>query len=1142
MNTKISTMNTVRKLNTVCRVFSVKPILVALFVVIAASEQARATEPYLEFIEGLRNRGYSDMALEYLADLANDSDAPADVKIQIPYQRGITQLRQAETMKNRDRQRELLDEATASLAAFVKAAPKDHPLSADANTQQGNVWLSRAQVEIWEASAPANEGAEAPFQKRARDYIEKARKIFQQAHDQYEAKYKSYPTFIPAEEQDLRDERDKAMQRFIQAQLNLAKCTYERAQSFGEDSELRTKTLTEASEQFREIHERYRTYFSGLYARLYQGKCFEEQGDIRKALGLYNEVLEHRGSRQNTNLAKLQDIARRFRMICLNHPDRKDYQLVVDEGTEWKRDNSARISSQTGLGILFELARGYENLAENRAAEQAMRDNYLKQSLALARQINRYPGELKGLSATMIQRLMVKLDRDPSDPKDFDTAYGLANTFLDEIAAKKADLEAAQASGNKEKIAEAQEAVQASATEASRLYQIALKLATPFTDPNLVNFARYRLSYAYLLEGKYLESAVMGSYIANNYWDLDKATASEAAYLALAGLDREYFNSPKGQRDFELQQVEKLANRIIKDFPDDGRANDARVAVARLYRADGKQLQAAERYSEVPSTAPQYAQAQIDAGQSYWNVYLTRAALPEGERPPAEELQKFRVAAENHLQTGVNETEKKLTPEAATPRELTLAKLSLTQIRNADGVYKTANGKKGSIDLLTGAPHSVVKAVAVPEGEKRPTGEGEVKGKGIASLVYQQLLRAYIGVRDLEKARQARGDLEAVAGKDDAAELTRIYIEFGRELQTELATLKAAGEDERLQSVRSAFEEFLDDLFKRKDGQTFNSLLWIAETYGGLGEGSEDQPSVAKTYFDKAASAYNKIVESAGQPNFPSEPAQITGVRVRLANSRRRQGDFEAAEKTMLEVLAEVPRALDAQYEAALIYESWGDAAGDDAKEKYMLAIKGRDEPVVVWGYNRLAQRLRSASLSEPKNEDYRKQHFDANYHVAEVLKKLAGNQSGEERTESLERAKVAITYLTTFANEFPDDEYPRFNALYREIQSELGEPIEDLHKGSADANTLALAPEEESGAADTATDPAAPTAEGEPEGASINFVPILAVLILAGLIGGGLVALQGSQKKKRRAKFEAMKSKPAATKKKVRKAPPTKT
>lgn len=1113
--------------------FLVAAVLTAVF----SGTPAAAVEPYLEFVAGVRDRGYTDIALEYLDTIEADNGVPADVKLVIPYERGMTLLRAAEKQKNRERQREQFDAALGALEAFVKAAPADHPLAADANTQQGRVWLSRAQVEIWEASAPANEGAEAPFQKRARDYIEKARAIFQQAHDQYEKKVKSYPTFIPEEERELREERRLAEQRFIQAQIDLARCTYQRAQTFDEGSDLRKKTLNEAADEFREIHERYRTYFSGLYARLYQGKCFEEQGDIRKALGLYNEVLEHPGSRTNAALNVLQDRARWFRLICLNHPDRRDFQLVIDEATQWRRDNDARVATETGLGITYELARGYENLADERSTDPKVKDNSLKQTLALARQINRYPGELKGLSASMIQRVMVKLNRDPGDPKDFDTAYGLGNSFLDEVAEKKAEYESAQSTKDKAKIAKAAEAMQAAASEAARMFNIALRLATPLVDKDLIKLARYRLAYSYYLADRPLETAVLGSFIARTYRVDDKQVAQDAAYLALAGLDREFFATPKGQRQYELDLVLEFANQIIEDFPESGRANDAMYAVARLYRADGQQLKAAEWFAKVPSAASQYPAMQIDAGQAYWNVYLTEANKPEGERPAADELKKYRLLAEQHLQRGIDTTERQLGAKAATPDPLALAKISLAQIRNSDGIYTTKDKKRGAIDLLTSEPHSVVKAVAVKDNSKRPTAAGNVKSAGIASLVYQQLLRAYIGVRDLKKARDTRGQLEAVAGKDDAAQLTRVYVEFGRELQKELETLKAAGETERLNGVRSAFEEFLDDLFGRKDGQNYNSLLWIAETYGGLGEGSEDKPAIAKGYFDKAAAAYKSIVDNKGSAGFPDSDEQIAGVKVRLANSQRRQQNFEAAEQTMNEVLQQLPKALDAQFEVARLYEDWGDSLTDNAaSEKYLMAITGREEPIDIWGYNRLAQRLRNASLSDRSNEEYRTQHYEANYHVAKVLRKLAESQTGEERDESLDRAKRAITFLTAFSSEFPEDEYPRFNTLYKEILSDQGLPVEDLDTTGGDS-AIAVA-ETDAGATDTtAGDTAnAPGAEAAPdEGTQINFALIGLFVLVAAAAVGGLMAMQSAQKKKRKARLEALKStSPAPRKKKT--------
>ena len=59
-------------------------ILVCLFggfvAGLAASSKCAAREPFAEFVRGLQKRGYGEQALEYLDQIANRSDLPADVK------------------------------------------------------------------------------------------------------------------------------------------------------------------------------------------------------------------------------------------------------------------------------------------------------------------------------------------------------------------------------------------------------------------------------------------------------------------------------------------------------------------------------------------------------------------------------------------------------------------------------------------------------------------------------------------------------------------------------------------------------------------------------------------------------------------------------------------------------------------------------------------------------------------------------------------------------------------------------------------------------------------------------------------------------------------------------------------------------
>ena len=76
----------------------------------------------------------------------------------------------------------------------------------------------------------------------------------------------------------------------MQAQLNLAVIEYEYAQSYDRESKEFKDTLTGAVKKFEDVYTRYRGWLAGLYARMWMGKCFEEMGDIRKAVGFYEEL------------------------------------------------------------------------------------------------------------------------------------------------------------------------------------------------------------------------------------------------------------------------------------------------------------------------------------------------------------------------------------------------------------------------------------------------------------------------------------------------------------------------------------------------------------------------------------------------------------------------------------------------------------------------------------------------------------------------------------------------------------------------------------------------------------------------------------------------------------------------------------
>lgn len=1095
-------------------------VALLLFPLVTASAVS-AAEPALEFIEGLRQRRYFDMALLYLDRIEKSENLPAEVRQVLNYERAQTLLESAKDLTNLDAQRKQLDASQAAFEEFVKAQP-NHPLAGRANTSRGRILLEKARVDIWDGEKPSNEGSRNKYRQAARDSITQARRIFEQARDQHEKAWKAFPTYIPEEEKQQRAARDEAEGLFMEAQLDLAQCTYWDAQTYEKGDAKRKELLTKAADEFEGIHQKYRSQIGGLFARIWQGKCFEEQDEIGIALGIYEEILSHEG--KSDAIRSLRDRALRFRLICLNHEKRKDSQLVVQEGEAWLQEAKARARTDVGLGIQWETCRAHEALGTDRTTADQIRRNHLNQALARARSINRFPGELKTPSSAMIQRIMVALNRDPGDPKDFDTAYGNGGQLYDEITNLKNQITKSLAEGKTKEALEHQQALKATAGEMARLYDLALKLALPDTDAAMVNIARLRLSYAYLLQQRFLDAAVVAQYQMEKYGDKFPEVGREAGFIAMSAFDNAYSSAEEGNRDFEGRMVIASAEKLAQRWPDSDRANDARNSVAKIYFQQGDMLKAAEWWEKIPVGAQQYADAQVRAGKSYWRQYVIESAKPDEERPKGEDLTKWKGLAIQRLETGLNESEKVLPDDKPLPDDLVGAKLTLVSIRNLDGAYKSPKaGVAGALELLTAEPHPVLKEVDVPKGTERPKDPSKAKSRQMASFAYQQLLRTQIGLKNLDEARKARAKLEEVAGGEDAAALTQVFVEFGRELEEELDRLKAAGETQRLGEVRSGFEAFLGDLFNRQDGQTFYSLLWIAETYTSLAEGSEDTPAKAQEFFDKASASYQSILDKAAADSTFADAAQTLACKLRLVNCLRRQRSFDKAEQVVLEILKASPNAPDAQFEAARLYQEW--ARSDPSNYKYFeTAISGKETPTKVWGWGYTAQSLQRAIYGK-KDERLEQLHFDARYHLAEAEYEFGkAHPDLKEGTKHLDRARTSITRFQRVSTRWPEDQYDRFNFLYRKILADLGNPVTDLPRqlsdsGAADGGEPVQ--EEVAQTGDKFVPQAAQQAEAPP--ATSSGSPLMMILLLLVGVGAavGLYFLSVGQNKKKYAKYQ---------------------
>ena len=1002
-------------------------LMIALY-----SRPLAAEEPYFEFLQGLRERNYFDFALLYLDQLAQRPSLPGEIRALIPYEKAVTLRENAKVLRSPEKQFEQLDQALAFLDQFIQENP-DHPYSGDANSDRAQILLQKAEVEIFQSKSPANQGSKSEFQRRGREYVQKARQVLKLAYDQHEALHKTFPVFIDEQKDPkLRAAAMKIERSLILEALSLAKCTYQEAQTFDPSSGDFKRLLNQAAGEFETMHQKYRSQLGGLHARAWQGKCFEEQGDLQKALGIYNELLDHPGD--DPLLQSLKSQTLQFKLICLHA--RSDYQLVVDLAEEWLKKNGSESRTTVGLGIQWEQARALESLGDNRNLPKPEQERFWRQARTTAQQINRYPGEYKDISLSMMQRVQVKLGGKERKPDDFETAYGLGRQSFNTSQDLKKELDAATKSQQPaEEITRLRQLWSNELNDAARNFELAMTLMNRRDNPKDVSTARLMLAYTNFYLRHNYEAAILAQFVARTTSDEEGSVALDAAYMAMAAFVQAYNDNkvdPEHKQD-EMRLIIKAANLIASRWPESDKANEARMILGRMYTSAKKPVEAAEWFTKVPESDGKFPEAQLAAGQAYWIAYGSAARLPQEARPSPEKLTEWKASADRYLRTGIEKLSATLPKEGAVPQELVSAKIYLAEILLSQGKEADA------IKLLLDEPQSVVKAIAVPDESQRP--EKGIQSRSVAKSVYTLLLRGYIGLGPdkLNDARATMKTLEAIAAGDKSSDLTDLYVGLGRMLKSELERFRNNGETERFTKLMEAFETFLDDMFKKQEGQTFGSLSWIGETYFALGEISTDGSKTA-SYYDRAASAFNGILtRTQTDPNFAT-PEQLLNVKVRLVRCNRLKKDFEKAEQLLNEVLKARGNDLRTQIEGASVYQDWG-SSGES--KKFATAIGGKKD-VGLWGWGGIAKRIQQQKnfSDRPELVDT---FLDARYSVSLCRYRYGKELAAKEKQKAMEACAMELIGSSSIMKTLPDDKRAKLNELYRLVLQESGQPVTDL-------------------------------------------------------------------------------------------------
>lgn len=988
--------------------------------VLLATATSEAVEESQRFLEALRERGLHEQALYYLETMKESPLADAGFKQVIDYEAGVTLINAAmagRVMTVREKQ---LEQARAHFERFVKANP-GHPLVFSARSQLANLLVQRGRIEREKADEAESDEVKAKHAATARKLLDEAEIVFQEQEAQAIEEHERFPKFIPQEEAKRIEQRDQVRRDILEARMSLAGVKYEYALTFPKGSDEFKKTMTEAAERYGKVYELYSTRLVGLYARMWEGRCYKELGDHVRAFEAFEELLE-----QPDEPAAFRSLANRVMVLemetCLM-PEVKEYKKAVDRGFGWlKTTRGAEETSIEGLAIRYYAgvaATEYaKTLNKDDPAEAKLRDQARAEAKKAFEFVARATGDYQRRARERLAELGVEQEGEPT-------------TFVDARDRGKDELDKSQMAGIE------QEDRDQAAQAALKYFRLALQLADADVEPDDINVVRYYLAFLYWTRDDYYRAAVMGEFLARRY--PDGVAARQGAKIALAAYAKLFAVAKPGEpRQWEIDQMVDIARFITKQWPDAPDAADAWMMLVRSAVVSRELDQARQYLANIPDTAPQRGEAELLIGQTLWAEYARQARLPEAERPGQEPLASLVEAAKTTLEAGVTRMKQHVDQGGEINYTLCTAVLSLAQILIHQN--DTENAVKWLDDPTIGAMTLVRE-------------NAEVTKRGAFRVeTYKAALRAYVGQQDLDRAEGVMEDLEqAIKEEGDAGaeeRLTQIYISLGKDLEQQLEMLRAENKRAEQRKVSEGFELFLTRILKRP-GNTFSSLNWIAETFYGLGAGldpgGQKLPADAEGYYKRAAAGYLSILRELQKDAAYGPTEAEFSIKIRLARCLRRLQRYDDALKLLLAVLEEKPMMIDAQVEAAYTYQ----ARGAQKPAYYQLAMFGSRKYQQFWGWGRIANRVSSS----PRHAGV---FHEARHNLALCRMELGQSQSGPERKETLQRAKDDILIIQRLYPEMGGETWRgKYNDLFKRIQKLLGESpsgLPDLEKSSVAA------------------------------------------------------------------------------------------
>ncbi|MFO0909378.1 MAG: tetratricopeptide repeat protein [Isosphaeraceae bacterium] len=874
------------------------------------------------FLQGLRERGYYDLAGDYLDQLRSDKSAPIELLEVIDFELGRMLLDEAAKTNDLVRRKDLLDQARTRLESFTKNHPTN-PKTPEALVQLARLLIERGSLAMLQVDDTAVASEKEAKRSEARSFFTQAGTAYETAEKGVSAAYEKFPRYL--DDNDPRKaERDRVHTALMESQLQKAVVDYELGQTYPLDSKERIDFMTKALAQFESLYKRYRTQFAGLTARMWQAKCYEERGDLGPALGIYNELLEHADPR----LRPLQRHVGYFRIIALGK--RKQFALAADEAVRWLQANNAPelLRQKEGLGVQLELAK-------NLVAQLPEASGETERNAAVKRVIDTLGGVVRYSSPFKAEALELLKKYKPS-----------AAANATEVS--RLNYEDAVSQGEQALAAHEWD-------RAALLLKHAIRRAEALRDQDKTNYARYNLAFVYYMDKRYYPAAVIAEHIARRY--PRNGLAAKAAEIGMASLAEAYNAYTEIDRTSDLLHLVELARYTAATFPEQDQGDTARMTLGQIEHGTGHYPEAIAAYESVRPKSSQWVEARTRAGASHWKqslVLRNQGKAAEADKETARALEVLNEALKTRREQGATPSDAGLIGNACDIADILLETGKAAEaLKLLEPIAKAQTNTSGpaltrltSTLLRTHISTNQVDLALADMAALEKTGGGT------------NLTQLYFGLGKL-----LQSEMDALKKKGDSAGLSRTQQSYFKFLSA-LAASKSGQTFESLQwagenmlaigNAREAegvflriLETFGKEAAASSPGQPpdrlFRTRLKLSAAYRAQGKFAESEklvsdlttqfPNAIEPLMEKGMLAEDRAAAKKGPWNVAFN--QWRTIALRLAAPRTRPLEYYDAWYHAALALSKEGKVKEAKQTLASVMRLSRSVGGPEMKEKY---------------------------------------------------------------------------------------------------------------------------------------------------------------------------------------------------------------